>query len=65
MTKAQNVTSRSEKNYAFELFVGKIHPTLTLNNSKPRYLEQFFIPLGCSRYRGLRKWFMLRKSSNN
>ena len=30
-----------------------MRPTaMALDNSKPRYLEQFLIPLGCLRYRG-------------
>ena len=44
---------KKSKNYVLDLFGGKMRLTaMTLDNSKPRYLEQIFIPLGYSRYRG-------------
>ena len=49
MTKIQRVTSKKFKeNYVSELFGGKMRLTvMTLDNSKPHYLEQIFISLGC------------------
>ena len=42
-----------KKTYVFKLFGGKMRVTaVTLDNSKPRYLEQILISLGCWRYRG-------------